>query len=77
MNTKTIVSGFELPRRMSWPLKYPEEVQMITAKTKRELISLVYQNILDVDDREIKLMEIEDMTQAEGIDMLYQIFSRG
>ena len=74
MVTNTI-TGFEGPRKIYWPLKYPMEEKMISAIQKQKLTALIYQN-LEGNERELKLMELEDFTENEGIDLLYK-FSFG
>ncbi len=77
MNTNTITANMDGPRRFYWPPKYDlEETPMISKSQKERLTALIYQNILDEDERELKLMELEDMTEADADYSLYQ-FSSG
>ena len=75
MITKTITSDFELPRNY-WPLKYLGEEKMITKNQKERLTALIYQNIFEDHERELRLSELEDLTQADADYALYQ-FSTG
>lgn len=77
MNTRTAIASFEEPRRNYWPPKYDlEETPMITRNQKERLTSLIYQNIFDENARELRLSELEDLTQADAEYALYQ-FSTG
>ncbi len=75
MNTNTLVAGADGPRNY-WPPKYLSETPMITQNQKERLTALIYQNIFDENERELKLMELEDLTQADADYSLYQ-FSTG
>lgn len=76
MNTNTIVAGADGPRNY-WPLKYLGDTPMITQAQKEKLTALIYQNISDDNnERELRLSELEDLTQADADYVLYQ-FSTG
>ncbi len=74
--TNTITVGGGDSQRSYFPPKYPEEVQMITDNQKRQLIAVIYQCVIDENDRELKLMEVESLTFHEADYALYQ-FSVG
>ena len=71
----TITANFEGPRNY-WPPRYMGEIPMITAKQKDKLTALIYQNIFDENERELRLSELEDLTEADANYALYQ-FSTG
>jgi hypothetical protein len=69
--TNTITVGCGDSARSYFPLKYPPEVQMISPKQKKELITLIYQN-LEGNERELRLMELDDLTFHDADFALYQ-----
>lgn len=71
----TITASMSGPRRNYWPLKYGE-IPMISRRQKDKLTSLIYQNIIDENSRELKLMELEDLTESDADSALYE-FSTG
>jgi len=71
MNTITYDS-----KRNYWPLKYLGEVPMINKYQKNKLISLIYSNIDDENERELRLSELQDLTGKDADYALYQ-FSTG
>jgi len=75
-STRTAIASFEEPRRNYWPSRYLGETPMITKNQKERLTALIYQNIPDENDRELRLSELEDLTQADADYALYQ-FSTG
>ena len=77
MITKTITADFELSRSSYiFPWKSLGETPLITKNQKEKLTSLIYQNIEDENERELKLSELEDLTESDASYALFQ-FSRG
>ena len=72
----TITSNADGPRRNYWPLKYLGDEPMITKNQKEKLTALIYQNISDENERELRILELEDFTEADASYSLFQ-FSRG
>ena len=69
MNRLIALDGFRYP--------YIEgKVPLITEKQKRHLTELLFQNVPDPYEREQRLMELEDLTEADADYTLYQ-FSTG
>lgn len=76
MNTNTITAEMG-GKRNYWPPKYDiNETPMITKNQKERLAAAIYQNITDENARELRLSELEDLTQADADYALYQ-FSTG
>ena len=71
----TIVANADSPRNY-WPLKYLGNTPMITKSQKEKLTTLIYQNITDENERELRILELEDLTEADASYALYQ-FSTG
>lgn len=71
----TITANLDGPRNY-WPPRYMGEVPMITKSQKENLTALIYQNIFDENDRELRLSELEELTEADASYALYQ-FSTG
>jgi len=71
----TITASLDGPRNY-WPSKYIGDIPMITQNQKEKLTALIYQNIIDENERELKLSELEDLTQGDADYALFQ-FSRG
>jgi hypothetical protein len=71
MITKTAIASFDAPKNF-WPSKYLGEVPMISQFQKEKLTALIYQNIIEENDREIRLMELENLTETEANDLLYK-----
>ncbi len=67
----TTIASMDGPRNIYWP-PCLGEIPMITKSQKEKLTTLIYQNIFDENERELKLMELEDLTQADASYMLYQ-----
>ncbi len=72
----TITAEMDGPRRSYFPSKYIGETPMITQNQKERLTALIYQNVFEDHERELKLSELEDLTQADADYALYQ-FSLG
>jgi len=75
MNTNIAIASADGPRNY-WPLKYLSDTPMITQNQKEKLTALIYQNIFDENDRELRLSELEDLTKADADYAIYQ-FSTG
>ena len=75
MNTNTLVAGAD-GQRNYWPSKYLGNTPMITQSQKERLTALIYQNVFEDHERELRLSELEDLTQADADYALYQ-FSTG
>jgi hypothetical protein len=73
---KTITASADGPRNIYWPSKYLGDTPMITQNQRARLTALIYQNIFDEYERELRLSELEDLTQADADYALYQ-FSLG
>lgn len=75
MSTKTISGGFCNPRK-KYPLNfdYSESVS-ITSNQRRTLRDLIYSNIQDEDERENRLLEIENLTSTEAENEIFQFLS--
>lgn len=73
MNTTANMDG---PRNIYWPSKYIGETPMITQNQKAKLTALIYQNVFEEYERELRLSELEDLTQADADYELYK-FSLG
>jgi len=71
----TITASLDGPRNY-WPIRYLGEIPMITQNQKERLTTLIYQNIEDENERELRLSELADLTQADADYALFQ-FSRG
>ena len=52
------------------------EVPLITDRQKKQLTELLFQNVADPYERELRLMELEDLTEADADYTLFQ-FSSG
>ena len=76
MNTNVAIASADGPRRNYWPLKYLGDTPMINQNQKEKLTALIYQNIFEDHERELRLSELEDLTQADADYALYQ-FSTG
>ena len=72
MNT---ITSANCPRNY-WPSKYLGDTPMITQNQREKLTALIYQNIFEEHERELRLSELEDLTQADADYALYQ-FSTG
>ena len=70
----TIVANLDGPRNY-WPACL-SETRMINRFQKERLTSFIYQNINDENQRELKLSELDDLTEIDADYALYQ-FSRG
>lgn len=76
MATNTTLASADGPKYY-WPPKYDlDETPMITSIQKERLTALIYQNIFDENERELRLSELEDLTEADADYALYQ-FSTG
>ncbi|KKS05151.1 MAG: hypothetical protein UU58_C0001G0011 [Candidatus Nomurabacteria bacterium GW2011_GWA2_41_25] len=75
MNTNTIVATADGPRRSYWPSRYLEETPMITQSQKERLTALIYLHIFEDHERELRLSELEDLTQADADYALYQFLT--
>ena len=64
------------PRNIYWPSKYLGDTPMITQNQKEKLTALIYQNVFEDHERELRLSELEDLTQTDADYALYQ-FSLG
>ena len=73
MNTTASMDG---PRNIYWPSKYLGDTPMITPNQRAKLTDLIYQNVFEDHERELRLSELEDLTQADADYALYQ-FSLG
>ncbi len=73
MNTITNADG---PRNIYWPSKYLGDTPMITPNQRAKLTALIYQNVFEDHERELRLSELEDLTQADADYELYK-FSLG
>ena len=73
MNTTASMDG---PRNIYWPSSYQGEIPLITQNQKEELTALIYQNITNKNERELKLQELEDLTEADACLALFH-FSSG
>ena len=71
----TITASLDGPRNY-WPARYLGEIPMINRNQKERLTTLIYQNIEDENERELRLSELDDLTQADADYALFQ-FSRG
>ena len=74
MSTKTATASFDSARHFF--LKYPkydffDRPKLISESQKSRLRELIFQNITDENDRELKLMELEEMDSVEADDSLY------
>jgi hypothetical protein len=76
MNTNIAIASADGPRNIYWPSKYLGETPMITQSQKERLTALIYQNIFEDHERELRLSELEDLTQADAEYALYE-FSTG
>ncbi len=76
MNTNIAIASADGPRHIYWPSKYLGETPMITQSQKERLTTLIYQNIFGDHERELRLSELEDLTQADAEYALYE-FSTG
>ncbi len=59
-----------------YPSSYAGEIPMIDSKRKEKLTALIYQNISDMNERELRLSELDDLTQSDADLALWQ-FSLG
>jgi len=73
---KTLTSSLDGPNKSYWPSRYSGEIPMITQNQKAKLTTLIYQNIFEEHERELRLSELEDLTQGDADYALYQ-FSLG
>jgi len=71
----TIAASFDGPRNY-WPSKYVGDTPMITKNQKERLTALIYQNVVEENERELRLSELDDLTQADADYALFQ-FSQG
>ena len=71
----TIIANMDGPRSY-WPSRYQGEIPLITQNQKEELTALIYQNITNENERELKLQELEDLTEADACLALFH-FSSG
>lgn len=76
MNTNIAIASADGPRNIYWPSKYLGDTPMINKSQKERLTALIYQNIFEDHERELRLSELEDLTQADADYALYQ-FSTG
>lgn len=75
MSTKTISGGFYNPRRkFISSFDYGESVG-ISGNQRRTLRDLIYSNVQDEDEREGRLLEIENLTSVEAEDEIFQFLS--
>lgn len=74
MNATT--ASAESSKNIYWPSKYLGDTPMITPNQKAKLTALIYQNVFEDHERELRLSELEDLTQADADYALYQ-FSLG
>lgn len=75
MSTKTVLGGFYNPRKKySINFDYSESVA-ITNNQRRTLRDLIYSNIQDEEERENRLLEIENLTSTEAEDEIFQFLS--
>ena len=72
----TITASADGPRNIYWPSKYLGDTPMITPNQRAKLTALIYQNVFEDHERELRLSELEDLTQADADYALYQ-FSLG
>ena len=72
----TIIASADGPRNIYWPSKYLGDTPMITPNQRAKLTALIYQNVFEDHERELRLSELEDLTQADADYALYQ-FSLG
>jgi hypothetical protein len=72
----TIIASADGPRNIYWPSKYLGDTPMINKSQKERLTALIYQNIFEDNERELRLSELEDLTQADADYALYR-FSTG
>ena len=73
---KTITASADGPRNIYWPSKYLGDTPMITPNQKAKLTALIYQNVFEDHERELRLSELDDLTQVDADYALYQ-FSLG
>jgi hypothetical protein len=69
--TKTAIASFESPRRMHFFPEY-REVEMISARQKSTLTSLIYQNITEENERENLISQLEDMTSKDAARAIFE-----
>ena len=72
----TITASADGPRNIYWPSKYLGDTPMITPNQRAKLTALIYQNVFEDHERELRLSELEDLTQADADYELYK-FSLG
>ncbi|MFA6273629.1 MAG: hypothetical protein WC662_00530 [Candidatus Paceibacterota bacterium] len=70
MITNTIVAASDFPRRNIWPLKYLSEERMITSRQRQTLTEIICANFQE-EERERRLLLLEDMTAIEATDAIY------
>ena len=72
----TITASADDPRNIYWPSRYLGDTPMITPNQRAKLTALIYQNVFEDHERELRLSELEDPTQADADYELYK-FSLG
>jgi desulfoferrodoxin (superoxide reductase-like protein) len=72
-SNKVAIASFDSPRkRYAFPTKYIGVEQMITAQQKHKLIDLIYANIHEEWDRELRLSQLEDLTEREAEKVIWE-----
>jgi hypothetical protein len=71
----TITASMDEPKNIYWPRSLGE-TPLINQRQKEKLTALIYQNITDENERELRLSELEDLTEADADYALFQ-FSQG
>ena len=69
------IASLDGSRNIYWPY-YTGEIPMITKNQKERLTALIYQNVIEENERELRLSELDDITQADADYALFQ-FSQG
>ena len=66
-----LISSMEYPSRGYWLNDGP--TRLISDNQKQRLTALIYQNYLDPHERELRLLESSEMTEADYFEALYNL----
>ncbi|MCX6723413.1 MAG: hypothetical protein NT094_05130 [Candidatus Staskawiczbacteria bacterium] len=62
----TITASMDEPQNIYWPPKYLGEEDMISEEQQRKLTNLIYANIQDSSECELRCSQLENLTSVEA-----------